>query len=198
MSTNIVLASKNAHKLEEIQRILGAELPQLQLVNFDGEAPAEIGLTFEANALIKARAAAEATGQPAIADDSGLCVEALGWMPGIFSARWSGPARDERENIDLLLWQLLDVPDEARTASFVAAAALVLPDGREAAVRGTWLGSILREVRGEGGFGYDPIFLPDGEELSAAELGADEKDAVSHRRRAFTELVPYLRDMLEL
>lgn len=196
MTIDVVLASKNAHKLEELQRILGPELPEVSLTNYAGEAPVENGLTFEANALIKARAAAQATGKPALADDSGLCVEALGWMPGIFSARWSGPSRSDRENVDLLLWQLSDVPDDARTASFVAAAALALPDGREVAVRGSWLGSILREVRGENGFGYDPIFLPDGESRSAAELDAAQKDAVSHRRRAFTKLIPHLRELL--
>lgn len=198
MTIDVVLASKNAHKLEELARILGPELPEISLSNYAGEAPVEDGLTFEANALIKARAAARATGKPALADDSGLCVEVLGWMPGIFSARWSGPARSDRDNVELLLWQLNDVPDDSRTASFVAAAAIALPDGREVAVRGSWLGSILREVRGENGFGYDPIFLPDGESMSAAEIEPAQKDAVSHRRRAFTELIPHLRELLEL
>lgn len=196
MTMRAVLASKNAHKLEELQRILGEQVPELELLSYDGEAPVESGLTFEENALIKARAAAAATGLPALADDSGICVEALGGMPGIFSARWSGPGRSDAENVKLLLWQLSDVADEARGAKFVAVAALALPDGREATVRGEWPGEILREVRGEGGFGYDPIFLPEGEEVSAAEMSPERKDALSHRRRAFAAMAPHLHEML--
>lgn len=192
----VVLASKNAHKLQELQRILQPDLPELELVSYEGEAPVENGLTFEANALIKARAAAAHTGLPALADDSGICVDVLGGMPGMFSARWSGPNRSDRDNVDLLLWQLNDVADESRGAAFVAAAAIALPDGREIAVRGTWPGSILREIRGEGGFGYDPIFLPEGSAVSAAEMAPEEKDALSHRRRAFTALIPHIRQLL--
>lgn len=195
MTMRAVLASKNAHKLEELQRILGEQLPELELLPYDGEAPVESGLTFEENALIKARAAAAATGLPALADDSGICVEALGGMPGIFSARWSGPGRSDAENVGLLLWQLNDVADEARAAKFVAVAALVLPDGREATVRGEWPGEILREVRGEGGFGYDPIFQPEGEGVSAAEMSPERKDAQSHRRRAFAAMAPLLQEL---
>lgn len=191
-----VLASKNAHKLAELQRILGDELPDLALEGFAGPAPVESGLTFEENALIKARAAAAATGLPALADDSGICVDVLGGMPGMFSARWAGPGRDDRDNLELLLWQLHDVPDTARAAQFIAVAAVALPNGREAAVRGIWPGSILREARGTDGFGYDPIFLPEGSDRSAAELGPAEKDAASHRRRAFAALVPHLRTLL--
>ncbi|MFD2674134.1 RdgB/HAM1 family non-canonical purine NTP pyrophosphatase [Gulosibacter bifidus] len=192
----VVLASKNAHKLQELQRILQPDLPKLELVSYEGEAPVENGLTFEANALIKARAAAAQTGLPALADDSGICVDVLGGMPGMFSARWSGPNRNDRDNVDLLLWQLNDVADESRGAAFVAAAAIALPDGREVAVRGTWPGSILREIRGEGGFGYDPIFLPEGSAVSSAEMAPEEKDALSHRRRAFTALIPHIRELL--
>lgn len=196
MTQRAVLASKNAHKLAELQRILGAQLPELELLSYDGEAPVESGLTFEENALIKARAAAQSTGLPAIADDSGICVEVLGGMPGIFSARWSGPDRSDADNVDLLLWQLSDVPDSARAAQFVAVAAVALPDGTEFTVRGEWPGQIVREVRGAGGFGYDPVFLPEGETESAAEMSAERKDNMSHRRRAFEAIAPELQRLL--
>ena len=192
----IVLASRNAHKLEELRRILAPTLGEIELVGDDGPEPVENGVTFEANALIKARAAAQRTGLPALADDSGIAVDVLGGSPGIFSARWAGPQRSDADNLDLLLWQLSDVADEHRGAKFVAAAALVMPDGREVAVRGEWPGSILRERRGAGGFGYDPIFLPEGSERAAAELDAAEKDALSHRRRAFEALAPHLQAWL--
>ena len=190
--TRVVLASHNAHKLEELRRILGESVPGLELVGDEGEAPVENGLSFEENALIKARAAAERTGLPAIADDSGISVDVLGGAPGIFSARWAGPGRSDAENLELLRWQLTDVPDGARGAQFVCAAALVVPGGRETAVRGVWPGRIARERAGEGGFGYDPIFVPEGESRSSAELAPAEKDALSHRRRAFTALAPEL------
>ncbi|WP_282851409.1 RdgB/HAM1 family non-canonical purine NTP pyrophosphatase [Gulosibacter sediminis] len=196
MTQRAVLASKNAHKLAELQRILGAQLPELELLSYDGKAPVESGLTFEENALIKARAAAQSTGLPAIADDSGICVEVLGGMPGIFSARWSGPDRSDADNVDLLLWQLSDVPDSARAAQFVAVAAVALPDGTEFTVRGEWPGRIVREVRGAGGFGYDPVFLPEGETESAAEMTAERKDSMSHRRRAFEAIAPELQRLL--
>lgn len=191
----IVLASRNAHKLAELQRILGPVLDELglELIGDTGASPVENGLTFEANALIKARDAAERTGLPAIADDSGLCVEVMGGAPGILSARWSGPGRDDADNVDLLLWQLADIPDEARAARFVCAAALVIPGAEELAVRGEWPGSVLRERRGTGGFGYDPIFLPEGETHAAAELSAAEKSSISHRHRAFAALAVELR-----
>ncbi len=197
MST-LVLASHNAHKLEELRRILGPLIPGIELVGYEGPEPVENGLSFEENALLKARAAAAHTGLPAIADDSGIAVEVLGGCPGIFSARWGGPERDDRTNVDLLLWQLTDVADEHRSAGFVCAAALALPDadgrrGDEVCELGVWRGSVLREPRGEGGFGYDPVFRPEGEERSAAELDAAEKDALSHRTRAFTALAPEIR-----
>lgn len=186
----IVLASHNAHKLEELRRILGPLIPGHELIGYDGPEPVENGLSFEENALIKARAAAAHTGLPAIADDSGIAVDVLNGCPGIFSARWGGPARSDRANVELLLWQLSDIADEHRSARFVCAAALALPGGDEVALRGEWPGSILRETRGAGGFGYDPVFLPEGETRAAAELDPAEKDALSHRTRGFTALAP--------
>lgn len=186
--SRVVLASHNAHKLEELRRILTPLVPGLELLGYDGPEPVESGVTFEENALLKARAAARHTGLPAIADDSGIAVEVLGGCPGIFSARWGGPARSDTANVELLLWQLSDLADEYRAAAFVCAAALALPGGEELVVRGEWPGSVLREPAGAGGFGYDPVFRPEGETRSAAELSPAEKDAASHRRRAFTAL----------
>lgn len=192
----VVLASHNAHKLIELRRILGEHLTGIDLVGYDGPEPAETGTSFEENALLKARAAAAHTGLPAIADDSGICVDVLGGAPGIFSARWSGPAKDAAENVDLLLWQLSEIDDAHRGANFTAAAALALPDGTEHVELGIWPGRVLHERRGEHGFGYDPIFQPEGEERSSAELSDAEKDAASHRRRAFEALIPHLRRLL--
>ncbi|OUD80948.1 dITP/XTP pyrophosphatase [Clavibacter michiganensis subsp. michiganensis] len=147
----LVLATHNAHKVEELRRILGTRLDGIDLVAYDGPEPVEDGTTFEENALIKARAAALHTGHAALADDSGISVDILGGSPGIFSARWAGPARDSRENLELLLWQLADVPDEHRGARFTCAAALVVPtaDGLvERTALGAWEGSVLREVAG--------------------------------------------------
>ena len=194
--TQVVLASHNAHKLEELRRVLAPLVPGIELIGYDGPEPVESGVTFEGNALLKARAAAAHTGLPAIADDSGISVDVLGGCPGIFSARWGGPERSDSGNVDLLLWQLSDLADEHRGAAFMCAAALALPpgasgsgdDGDEVSVLAAWRGSVLRAPAGEGGFGYDPVFLPEGETRSAAQMTAEEKDAVSHRRRAFTEL----------
>ncbi|MFD5599858.1 RdgB/HAM1 family non-canonical purine NTP pyrophosphatase [Leucobacter sp. NPDC058333] len=194
--TTVVLASHNAHKLEELRRILGPLIPGVELIGYDGPEPVESGVTFEENAFIKARAAAAHTGLPAIADDSGIAVDVLGGSPGIFSARWGGPARDDRANLELLLWQLTDVADEHRDGGFVCAAALALPgDSRAGDIceLGVWPGRVLREPAGEHGFGYDPIFQPEGETRSAAELTGAEKDALSHRTRAFTALAPAIR-----
>lgn len=201
MSQTLVLASHNAHKLEELRRILGPLIPGIELVGYDGPEPVEDGLSFEENALLKARAAAAHTGLPAIADDSGIAVDVLGGCPGIFSARWGGPARSDRANVELLLWQLNDVADEHRAAGFVCAAALVVPGTDDAPAQeicelGVWQGSVLREPAGEGGFGYDPIFRPEGEPRSAAELTAAEKDLLSHRTRAFGALAPEIRARL--
>ncbi|MEY9934731.1 XTP/dITP diphosphohydrolase [Catenulispora sp. GP43] len=201
----IVLATRNAKKITELQRILLAaglddvELAGPELYAALPEIP-ETGLTFAENALIKARAVAAATGLPAVADDSGLCVEALNGMPGVLSARWSGrfgdlpdgPGRDV-SNLRLVLDQVADVPDEALGANFTCAAALVQPDHTEHVVSGVVTGHLIRAPRGDGGFGYDPIFVPEGETRTTAELSPQEKDAISHRGRAFRALVPLLK-----
>ena len=192
----IVLATHNAHKVEELRRILEPQLPGIEVLAYDGPEPVEDGATFTANALIKARAAAQHTGLPAIADDSGICVDVLGGAPGIFSARWAGPDRDSDQNLQLLLWQLSDMADEHRGANFTCAAALALPDGTEHAVVAEWPGQLLHEPNGANGFGYDPIFLPDGYAISAAELSAHVKNQVSHRAMAFEALIPVVREVL--
>lgn len=181
----VVVATRNPHKVEELQRILAPLLPGIELLPDDGPEPIEDGDTFEANALIKARAAHERTGLPAIADDSGIEVDALDGAPGIHSARYAG-TRDDRDNLELLLANLAEHAD--RGARFVCAAAWVDAEG-EFAVRGEWAGEVADAPRGDGGFGYDPIFVPhDGGGRSSAELSADEKDALSHRRIAFAAL----------
>jgi XTP/dITP diphosphohydrolase len=195
--TDLLVASRNRKKLAELHRVLDAAgISGLTLLSLDdvaafAEAP-ETGATFEENALAKARDAFSATGLPSVADDSGLQVAALNGMPGVLSARWSGRHGDDAANTALLLAQLGDVPDERRGAAFVSACALVSGAG-EVVVRGEWPGSIVREPRGGGGFGYDPVFLPSGSTRTAAELGPSEKDAVSHRGRALALLVPALR-----
>lgn len=170
----------------------------LALVSLDDVAPfdeaPETGATFEDNALAKARDAFAATGLPCVADDSGLEVDALNGMPGVLSARWSGVHGDDAANTALLLAQLRDVPDERRGAAFVSACALVSGSG-EVVARGEWPGSIAYEPRGDGGFGYDPVFVPDGSDRTVAQLSPDEKDAVSHRGRALRLLLPALREL---
>lgn len=192
----LVLATRNAHKLAELRRILGDAGLAVDLVGVDafGDVPdvAETGITFAENALLKAHAVAAATGLPAVADDSGLCVDVLGGAPGVFSARWSGRHGDDAANLNLLLAQLADVPDDHRGAHFACAAALVRPGGGERVVEGRLAGRLVRVPRGENGFGYDPVFVPDGETRTTAELTPDEKDAISHRGRAFRGLVPHL------
>jgi XTP/dITP diphosphohydrolase len=172
----------------------------LTLLSLDDVAPfhetPETGTTFEDNALEKARDAFAATGLASVADDSGLEVAALNGMPGVLSARWSGRHDDDAANTALLLAQLCDVPDERRGAVFVSACALVSGSG-EVVVRGEWPGTIAREPRGQGGFGYDPVFIPEGEDRTAAQLSPDEKDAVSHRGRALELLLPALRELAE-
>jgi len=201
MSVPVVLATRNPHKVEELARILGELAPGIELRADDGPEPVENGTSFEENALIKARAAALRSGLPALADDSGIAVDILGGSPGIFSARWSGPAKDAGENLRLLLWQLSDVPDEHRGAAFCCAAALVVPGAageglRETVALGRWPGAVLREPAGGNGFGYDPIFRPEGHAVSAAELTPAQKDAESHRTRAFRALAPALRALV--
>jgi XTP/dITP diphosphohydrolase len=190
----VLLATRNAGKLVELRRMLAdgpVEVLGLADVPDFPEAP-ETGATFAENALAKARDAAAATGLPSVADDSGLAVDALNGMPGVLSARWSGRHGDDVANLELLLGQLGDVPDERRGAAFVCAAALVVPGGPETVVHGEWRGRIVHAPRGTNGFGYDPIFAPDGEERTSAELSAEEKDAASHRGRAMRALLPHL------
>lgn len=192
----IVLATHNAHKVREFQDILGAELPGLTVEPYDGPEPVEDGLTFAENALIKARAAAEHTGLIALADDSGIAVDVLGGSPGIFSARWSG-TRDDAANRDLLLAQIADIDGAHRGAHFHCSIALVVPAGDggapfEHVAEGDWPGAVAVRATGDGGFGYDPVFIPEGHDMSAAELTADEKNAISHRTRAFRALIPVL------
>lgn len=189
--TTFVLATHNAHKVEELRRILGERLGGHELVGYDGPEPVEDGDTFEANALIKARTANAHTGLPAIADDSGIAVRALGGAPGIHSARYAGTRRDV-DNYTKLLRELEGVED--RAAEFLCAAALV--DGeREVTVLGVWPGEVLTAPSGTHGFGYDPVFRPEGLATSSAELTSDEKNAISHRSRAFGQLVERLREL---
>lgn len=202
--TDLLVASRNRKKLAELHRVLdaagvsGVTLLSLEDVDPFDEAP-ETGATFEENALAKARDAYRATGLASVADDSGLEVAALNGMPGVLSARWSGRHGDDPANTALLLGQLGDVPDWRRGAAFVSACALVYGAGdarKEIVVRGEWPGSIVREPRGDGGFGYDPVFLPSGSTRTAAELSPAEKDAESHRGRALALLVPALRELV--
>lgn len=184
----LVLATHNAHKVEELRRILGPRLGDTELVGYDGPEPVEDGATFEANALIKARAAFHHTGVPAIADDSGISVAALGGAPGIHSARYAG-TRDDGDNLRLLLERMTGVAD--RTAHFTCAAAYVA-SGVEHVEVGIWPGWLLQHPAGAGGFGYDPIFQPVGVDVSSAELTPDEKNAISHRAMAFSKLFRYI------
>jgi XTP/dITP diphosphohydrolase len=190
----VVLATANPHKLIELTRILAADHVDVDLAGlaaYPGVPDvAETGATFAENALLKARAVAAFTGLPSVADDSGLCCDALNGMPGVLSARWSGRHGADAENLRLLLAQLSEIPDERRGAHFSCVAALLLPSGRETLSEGTLTGRLIREPRGAGGFGYDPIFVPDGEERTTAEMSAEEKDAISHRGRAFRGLAP--------
>ncbi|MDN6332817.1 MAG: RdgB/HAM1 family non-canonical purine NTP pyrophosphatase [Micrococcaceae bacterium] len=199
----LVLATHNQGKLRELRELLRGQVPGLdvdtQVVDagaVDAPDVRETGVTFEANALLKAHAVAEATGLPAIADDSGLSVDVLGGAPGIFSARWAGRHGDDAANLALLLAQLADVPAEHRGGAFVCAAALALPDGTEQVELGRLEGTVLEAPRGQGGFGYDPILQPVGEDRSCAELDSAEKNAISHRGQAFRALLPHLVEVL--
>ncbi len=184
-----------------MERILAEHLPGVTVVGLDDVAaydePVEDEPTFAGNALLKARAGLAATGLATVADDSGLCVDALNGMPGVLSARWSGPPKSDERNNELLLAQLSDVPDERRGAHFTCAVAVCVPDGRELVVEGHMAGTVVREARGAGGFGYDVLFVADERPgLTTAELSREEKDAISHRGHALRELAPLLPALL--
>ena len=202
----VVLATNNAKKLVEMRRIL-AEHPTVSAGEVEIELlgladvqrypePAETEWTFEGNALLKARACLQMTGLPALADDSGLAVDALNGMPGVRSARWSGPDATDEANNTLLLRQLSDIPEGRRQAEFVSAVALVLPGGAEHVRRGEMPGRVIDGLRGDNGFGYDPMFVPDGSDRTYAELSAEEKDAISHRGKAVRAIVGLMVDLL--
>ncbi|WP_336646920.1 RdgB/HAM1 family non-canonical purine NTP pyrophosphatase [Microbacterium sp. USHLN186] len=192
----VVLATHNPHKVAEFQQIVAATRPDLEVIGYDGPEPVEDGVTFAQNAIIKARAAFAHTGLPALADDSGICVDVLGGSPGVFSAYWAGQKKDAAANLELLLDQLRDVADPHRTAQFHSTIALVTADGAERTVEGIWPGRLAHAASGSGGFGYDPIFIPDGQDPSAersvGEFSDAEKQSQSHRARAFQALIPLL------
>jgi XTP/dITP diphosphohydrolase len=201
--TQVFLASRNAKKLAEMQRILREHAPDIVVVGLDEvptyDEPVEDQPTFEGNALLKARAGLAATGLPTLADDSGLCVDALNGMPGVLSARWAGPPKDDNRNNALVLAQLADVPDERRGAHFTCAVAFCHPDGAELVVHGEMRGRVIRELRGSGGFGYDVLFVADEHAdagTTSAELTAEEKDRISHRGRALREIAPAVASAL--
>ena len=210
MSLQFVLATHNAHKIDEFRTILGSGagagagggggIGAIDVIGYDGPEPTEDGASFADNALIKARAAARHTGLPSLADDSGLCVDVMNGAPGIFSARWAGVKRGDAANRSLLLEQLEDVPDQLRTSYYVCVIAVVIPDGeglqpQEFVVEGRWPGTLTREPRGSNGFGYDPIFLPRGSAVTAAEMDPATKNAESHRARALVELQKALGEL---
>lgn len=205
-TTSVFLASRNAKKIAEMERILSETLPGLRVLGLDDvppyDEPVEDQPDFEGNALLKARAGFAVSGLPSLADDSGLCVDALNGMPGVLSARWSGPPKDDERNNWLLLDQLHDVPDERRGAEFRCAVAFVHEDlqGRvqEHVVHGAMRGRVIRELRGTGGFGYDVLFVPDEQDgaLTTAEMGAAAKDAISHRGKALRAIAPLVTGAL--
>ena len=192
--TRVLLATRNEGKVRELSRILSPYGLVLEGASY--EPGPETGSTFAENALAKAAEGVAKTGLPAVADDSGLTVEALNGMPGIFSARWAGRHGDDAANLQLVLDQLADVPDDRLGAAFVCAAAYALPDGRSDVVLGEIRGALIREPRGTNGFGYDPIFVPTGYTVTSAELASEEKDAISHRGQAFRMLAPLLAEAL--
>ncbi len=199
-AAKLVLATRNPAKLAELSRILADGDVPVDLVTA-GDFPgvpevAETGRTFAENALLKARAVAVFTGLPAVADDSGICVDALNGMPGVLSARWSGRHGDDQANLRLVLGQLADVPAGQRGAHFACAAALVLPSGSEHVTEGVLSGSVTDAPRGTNGFGYDPIFVPESSELTTAEMDPAAKDAISHRGRALRALAPVIAALL--
>jgi XTP/dITP diphosphohydrolase len=198
VSVQLVLATRNAKKLAELDRLLVGAGLDVQILGSDAfsELPEieETGSTFAENSLIKARAVSTHTGLIAIADDSGLCVDALDGQPGIYSARWAGQGATDESNLDLVLEQIRDIEPARRTAHFACAAALVLPSGEEYVVQGQVNGVLLTQRRGVGGFGYDPIFLPDGFDITTAEMTSEQKDAISHRGQAMRALVPVIQE----
>jgi XTP/dITP diphosphohydrolase len=199
--TRVFLASRNAKKLEEMRRILSEHLGDVEVLGLDDvpayDEPVEDQPTFEGNALLKARAGLAATGLPSIADDSGLCVDALNGMPGVLSARWSGQPKSDARNNELLLQQLADVPDERRGAHFACAVAFRAPNLAPLVVEGRMDGRIIRETRGSGGFGYDVLFeATDLPGRTTAELDPVDKDAISHRGRALREIAPQIATLL--
>jgi XTP/dITP diphosphohydrolase len=202
VTPQVFLASRNAKKLEELRRILTPALPGVEVLGLDDVAsydePVEDQPSFEGNALLKARAGLAATGLPSLADDSGLCVDALNGMPGVLSARWAGVAKDDAANNRLLLEQLADVPDERRGAEFRCVVAFCHPDGHEELAPGVMRGRVIREQRGSGGFGYDVLFVPDEQEggLTSAEMTAEVKDEISHRGQSLRAIVPVVADAL--
>lgn len=200
MTQKIVLAARNAHKVEELRRILSDAGLDVELLGAEAFADLpdipETGSTFAANALIKARAVAQHTGLPAVADDSGLAVDALNGMPGILSARWNGAHGDDAANLALVLGQLADVPQARRGAAFHCAAAIATPAGEERVVEGTLEGWLTNSPRGSNGFGYDPIFVPHGHSRTTSEMTPEEKDAISHRGKAFRALAPVIADLI--
>jgi XTP/dITP diphosphohydrolase len=193
--SRVFLASRNAKKIAEMERILRQHLPSVEVLGLDDVAPydepVEDQQTFEGNALLKARAGLAATGLPSLADDSGLCVDALNGMPGVLSARWAGPPKSDDRNNALLLAQLEDVPDDRRLAHFTSVVAYCAPDVDEVVVEGRMAGRIIRETRGTGGFGYDVVFVADDHPgPTTAELSVEDKDAISHRGKALREIAP--------
>jgi XTP/dITP diphosphohydrolase len=201
VTARVFLASRNAKKLAEMERILRQHLPSVEVLGLDEVAPydepVEDQPTFEGNALLKARAGLAHTGLPSLADDSGLCVDALNGMPGVLSARWSGPPKSDARNNELLLAQLDDVPDERRAAHFACAVAFCAPGSDELVVEGRMDGHVIRETRGSGGFGYDVLFVADGHPgPTTAELSVADKDAISHRGKALREIAPQVAALL--
>ena len=200
----VFLASRNAKKIAEMQRILAEHLPDIRVLGLDDvppyDEPAETEPTFEGNAKLKADAAVAATGLPSLADDSGICVDALNGMPGVLSARWSGNAKDDLANNQLLLAQLADVPDERRGAQFRCSVVFAYPVGSGGVAHesadGVMPGRVIRELRGSGGFGYDVVFCADGYDVTTAELPADAKDLISHRGKALRAIAPVVVDVL--
>jgi XTP/dITP diphosphohydrolase len=201
MKLELLLATRNKGKVEEFQRILESIAPgEIELVGLDAFPEAkdvdETGDTFQANALLKAIQMCEGTGLPAIADDSGICIDALDGAPGIYSARWSGQHGNDQANNEKVLSQLIGVPTEARGAHFICVAALALPDGRTHIEEGRFEGQILNSPMGENGFGYDPIFKPEGYEISSAQMSPEQKDSMSHRGKALRAMAPRAIELL--